>query len=101
MSEFNAPSPMKDHKELHALIDLSALGNIPWLCMVTSFNKDSEHISSWKQAKYEVWYYNPNIVVSNMLANPNFNGQFDFCPYIDLDEHQKQCWSNIMSGNIA
>ena len=62
---------------------------------------DKNNASPWKQKAYEVWYYNPNIVVSNMLANPNFNGQFDVHPYINLDEHQKRRWSNVMSLNIA
>lgn len=90
---------MKDHKELHALIDSSTLGDVPWQCMETFFDKGDT--SPWHQTAYEVWYRNPEIVVSNMLANPDFNEQFDVRPYIDLDEHQKRCWSNVMSGNIA
>jgi hypothetical protein len=105
LSELDAPGPMRDHKELHALKDSSTLGDVPWQYMVTCFDEDGEHTSSlptpWSQTKYEVWYHNPNTVVSNMLANPDFNGQFDVRPYIDLDEHQKRCWSNVMSGNIA
>ena len=82
LSESNTPGPMKDHKELHALIDSSALGNVPWQCMETFFDKDDA--SPWKQKAYEVWYCNPDIVVSNMLANPNFNGQFDVHPILIL-----------------
>ncbi|KAN0120453.1 hypothetical protein V8E52_004280 [Russula decolorans] len=81
--EFDAPGPMKNHGELHTLIDSSTLGDVPW------------------QYTYEVWYRNPEIVVSNMLANPDFDGQFDLRPYIDLDKHQKRRWSNVMSGNVA
>ena len=82
LSPTNTPGPMKDHKELHALIDSSALGNVPWQCMETFFDKDDA--SPWKQKAYEVWYCNPDIVVSNMLANPNFNGQFDVHPILIL-----------------
>jgi Plavaka transposase len=78
---------MKDHKELHALIDLSALDNVPWQCMETFFDKNNA--SPWKQKANEVWYCNPNVIVSNMLANSDFNGQFDVRSYIDLDEYQK------------
>ena len=100
LSEFDAPGPMKDHRELHTLIDSSMLGDVPWQCMVTTFDKDSNALP-WTQMTYEVWYRNPEIVVSNMLANLDFNGQFDVCPYIDLDEHQRRRWGNVMSGNIA
>jgi hypothetical protein len=92
---------MKDHKELHGLIDSSALGNVPWQCLETVFDEDSLRASPWTQTTYEVWYRDPDIVVSNMLANPDFNGQFEDRPYIDLDEHRKRRWSNVMSGNIA
>jgi hypothetical protein len=101
LSEFDVPGPMKDHGELHTLIDSSTLADVPWQCMVTVFDKDTRDASPWRQTTYEVWYRDPEIVVSNMLANPDFDGQFDVCPYIDLDEHQKRRWSNVMSGNIA
>jgi len=100
LSEFSAPGPMKDHRELHALINLSTLGNVPWQCMATKVNKN-KGASPWSQTIYEVWYRNPEIVVSNMLANPDFDGQFDVRPFIDLDEHHKRRWGNVMSGNIA
>jgi hypothetical protein len=92
---------MKNHGELHTLIDSSTLGDVPWQCMVT--NNDSVDLEKlpWAQTTYEVWYRNPKIVVSNMLANPDFDGQFDLRPYIDLDKHQKRRWSNVMSGNVA
>lgn len=41
------------------------------------------------QTQYEVWYHDPEAVVSAMLSNPDFEGQFDLCPYIDLDAHGK------------
>ena len=56
---------------------------------------------SWMQTSYEVWYRDPEIVVSNMLSNPDFNGQFDLRPYIELDANGKRRWTNVMSGNIA
>jgi len=104
LSEFDsdapASGPMKDHRELHALIDSSTLGDVPWQCMVATFDKDN-NAPPWARTDYEIWYRNPEIVVSNMVANPDFDGQFDLRPYIDLDEHKKRRWSDVMSGNIA
>jgi len=42
---------------------------------------------SWRHTTYEVWYRDLEIVVSNMLSNTDFDGQFDICLYIDLDAH--------------
>ena len=68
--------------------------------MVTMFDKDNNALP-WTQTTYEIWYRNPEIVISNMLANLDFDGQFDVHPYIDLEEHQKRRWSDVMSGNVA
>jgi Plavaka transposase len=102
MSDLGGNSPMRTHRELHALIDLSTLGDVPWQCMVASPSEDdNDDVPDWMCAKYEVWYHNPDTVVSQILANPEFDGQFDLRPYIDLDDHGQRQWSNIMSGNIA
>jgi hypothetical protein len=37
------------------------------------------------RSMYEVWYRNPDAVISAMLGNPDFEGQFDLRPYVDLN----------------
>jgi hypothetical protein len=86
---------------MYATIDSSVLGDVPWQCMVTEVPDVDEHAPSWKRTSYEVWYRDPEIVVSNMLSNPDFDGQFDICPYVELDANGERRWSNVMSGNIA
>jgi Plavaka transposase len=93
--------PFNNHEEMHTKIDVSKLGDVPWQCMVTNIPENVDESTPWMQTGYEIWYCNPEAVVSNMLDNPDFDGQFDTRVYIQLDE-DKQCrWSNIMSGNIA
>ena len=102
--EFDASqyAPFENHQDLYATIDSSTLGDIPWQCLVTGVSDDiDEHSPSWMQAHYEVWYHNPEAVISAMLSNPDFDGQFDLCPYIDLDGRGERQWNNVMSGNIA
>lgn len=95
-------SPFENHEDLYATIDSSTLGDIPWQCLVTQIPDDiNEHSPNWMRTQYEVWYRDPEAVVSAMLSNPDFDGQFDLCPYIDLDTHGKRQWNNVMSGNIA
>lgn len=36
-----------------------------------------------------------------MLENPDFDGEFDYAPYIDLDMNGERVWSDVMSGNYA
>jgi hypothetical protein len=102
MSEFGASSPLATPTEMHTLIDASTLGDAPWQCLVTKFPEiANEAVPVWMRTEYEVWYHNPDTVVPQMLSNPDFDGQFDLSPYIDLDEHGTQHWNNVMSGNVA
>lgn len=36
-----------------------------------------------------------------MLNNPDFDGQFDYTPYIQYDKDGQRQWKNFMSGNYA
>lgn len=95
-------APFKNHEELFSTIDSSTLGDIPWQCLVTEISDDvDEHSPKWMQTQYEVWYRDPADVVSAMLSNPDFDGQFDLSPYVDLDAGGKRRWNNVMSGNMA
>ncbi|KAG5640131.1 hypothetical protein DXG03_000990, partial [Asterophora parasitica] len=55
---------------------------------------------AWKSA-VEVWYRDPDIVIRNMLDNPEFDGSFDYTPYIRRDSNGARTWSDFMSGNYA
>jgi hypothetical protein len=104
LEEHNDPrgAPFKNHDALYATIDSSTLGNIPWQCFVIEIPDDiNEDSPIWMRTQYEIWYRDPEAVASSMLSNPDFNGQFDLCPYIDLDAHGKCRWNNVMSGNMA
>lgn len=102
LSVSGTPAPFKSCREMHAFIDSSLLGDSPWQCLVSRHpDGTDEHAPEWKRTSYEVWYRNPDAVVSAMLDNPDFRGQFDLRPYIDLDEDGRRRWSNVMSGNIA
>jgi len=94
-------APFKNHEEMHATIDASKLGDVPWQCMVTGIPEDIDERTPWMQTSYEIWYHDPDAVISNMLDNLDFDKQFDLGAYIDLGADGKRQWSNIMSGNIA
>ncbi|EDR13269.1 uncharacterized protein LACBIDRAFT_322804 [Laccaria bicolor S238N-H82] len=37
----------------------------------------------------EICYHDPDAIIWNMLDNPDFKGQFDYVPYIELDKSGK------------
>ena len=95
-------APFEDRGSMHAAIDSSTLGDVPWHCLTTGFSGGvDEGAPNWMHATYEVWYRDPDAVVSAMLANLSFNGQFDLRAYIALNSKGERCWDNVMSGNIA
>ncbi|KAI0282250.1 hypothetical protein BC826DRAFT_1093972 [Russula brevipes] len=99
-----ADAPFESHEHLYKTIDSSTVGNVPWECLVTSppqtDNSNSPAVG-WMKKSYEVWYRDPDAVVSMMLENADFDGQFDLRPYVELDSSGKRRWNNVMSGNIA
>jgi hypothetical protein len=101
LAEHDLPAPFNSHEEMYKTIDSCTLGDIPWQCLVTAVPEEAdEHSPAWMQKGYEVWYRDPNAVVTAMLGNPDFDGQFDLRPYIDLDASGKRQWNNLMSGNL-
>lgn len=102
MAGLDASAPFKSHNDLHSTIDKSALGDVPWECLMTRIPEDvNVSDPSWMRKSYEVWYCNPDAVVSAMLSNPDFEGQFDLRPYVDLNSDRTRRWNNVMSGNLA
>ncbi|EDR00932.1 uncharacterized protein LACBIDRAFT_333636 [Laccaria bicolor S238N-H82] len=86
--------PFTSYEHMYSSIDAIQLGDAPWKCFTPSD-------PSWKSAEYEVWFQDPEVIMTQMLDNPEFDGHFDYAPYIGLDKSGKRRWSDFMSGNYA
>lgn len=94
--------PFPSHGDLYEAIDSTALGDAPWSCLKTEVPKPIEAgTPSWKTKEYKIWYRDPEVVIRNMLDNPDFDGGMDYVPYVEVDESGKRRWSNFLSGNFA
>jgi hypothetical protein len=70
--------------------------------MKVSLNEElNDSAASWKKQEYEVWYRDPDTVLTNLLSNPDFDGQFDYQPYVETDEEGNRWFGDFMSGNHA
>jgi hypothetical protein len=102
MSSLGSAPFAKNHEDLYKTIDSSSLGDAPWKCLTAMIAEDvNEDAPSWMHMTYEIWYHDLDTVVSMMLSNSDFNGQFDLRAYVDIDAKGGRCWGNVMSGNIA
>jgi hypothetical protein len=48
---------------------------------------------------HDVWFRNPRTLVQNLIANPDFNGGFDYAPLQEYDMNGNHRFQNYMSGN--
>lgn len=94
--------PFHSFKDMYAMIDATQCGDAPWKCFSTTYSGPvTENAPSWQLTSYDVWYRNPAVVIANLLENPDFDGQFDYAPYVELDKNGDRHWSDFMSGNFA
>lgn len=96
--------PFNTSKQMNDTIDSSTLGHIPWenfSLRYTGVKPDQGPPPSWMQQEYEVWYRDPRELVKNMVANPDFNGEFDYTPFHEYDADGNHRFQDFMSGDWA
>lgn len=96
-------APFTSYEHMYSTIDSIEQGDLPWHSFSMSYEASDEAPAdtTWKQASYEVWYRDPTQVISMMLDNPDFCGQFDYAPYIESDARGLRVYSDFMSGKFA
>ncbi|KAH7917560.1 hypothetical protein BV22DRAFT_1108549 [Leucogyrophana mollusca] len=98
----NGSSPFFSHHEAYDAIDSIRAGDVPWQCLTVDPPDDlPSNAPAWKQSQYQVWYRDPDTVIKNMLDNTDFDGQFDYSPYIYTDSNGQRRWTDVMSGNFV
>ncbi|KAF8814457.1 hypothetical protein BYT27DRAFT_7219837 [Phlegmacium glaucopus] len=94
--------PFTSYEHMYATIDNINQGDAPWKSFTMSYAGElGPNAPSWQLEDYEVWFRDPDVVIRNMLNNPDFAGQFDYAPYIDLDKAGQRRWNEFMSGNFS
>ena len=95
----------KRNDNLLATIDSTLPGNVPWQGLSMSYNGPllqlDGDIPTWMGTSYEVWYRDPRKLLHNMLANRDFNGEFDYIPFREFDAKKRRRWRDFMSGDWA
>jgi len=94
--------PFDSYKHIYDTIDATHVGDAPWKSFQACVDVDlPDDAPSWRQRSYDIYYHDPDVVVINLLNNPDFNGQFDMTPYVHLDAHGHRQWSDFMSANFS
>ncbi len=95
-------APFSNHQALYQAIDEIRMGSAPWKCFETVVPEDlGRDAPEWQRRSYQIWFRDPDVVISNILADRDFEKEFDPAPYVDLDADGQRRWSDFMSGNYA
>ena len=90
------------HKDVYSTIDSTPLGDCPWETFSLQYNGEKpthNTAPSWMTASHDAWFRNPRTLVQNLIANPDFNGGFDYAPLQEYDTNGNHQFQNYMSGN--
>ena len=95
-------SPFSSHEYMYTTIDDIKHGDAPWKSFTISY---TGHLGpdppTWQLQDYQVWYRDPDVVITNLLDNPDFDGEFNYAPYVEMDKSGQRQWNEPMSGNFA
>ncbi|KAE9403476.1 hypothetical protein BT96DRAFT_1016915 [Gymnopus androsaceus JB14] len=98
----SSDGPFDNHKDLYSLIDNIVQGGATWKCFQSVVDESLPvNAPEWQKISYQVWYRDPDTIIANILANPEFRNDFDVAPYVHLDSAGKRNWADFMSGNFA
>ncbi|EAU93525.2 hypothetical protein CC1G_02755 [Coprinopsis cinerea okayama7 len=102
LMQHGSTGPFDSYQHIYDTIDMINDGNAPWKCFKANVNEDlGDDAPAWKNQEYEVWYRDPDTVLTNLLDNPDFDGEFDTAAYVEFDEKGQRRWSDFMSANFA
>ncbi|KAG2029542.1 hypothetical protein BDR03DRAFT_936818 [Suillus americanus] len=101
--QYDDSPPFASHRDLYDTIDSTPLGDVAWESFSMSYKgvKPAENVPPWMKATYEVWFRDPCLLIHNILANPDFDGEIEYTPYRDYDDNNQCCFKKNFSGDWA
>lgn len=102
MAKHDDLAPFSSHEDMYFLIDNIKHGDAPWKSFTTSYAGElGPNAPLWQLQDYDVWFRDADVVIRNMLDNPDLIGNFDYAPYVELDKAGNRRWNEFMSGNFS
>ncbi|KAG2110399.1 uncharacterized protein F5147DRAFT_745329 [Suillus discolor] len=94
--------PFANHVEMYNVIDSTPLGDVAWQSFTSEYNGalPEGDVPTWMTSEYDVWFQDPQILVHNILSNPDFQGEFDYAPLQEYDtSNGAHRFQDFMSGD--
>ncbi|KAH9939568.1 hypothetical protein B0H21DRAFT_812581 [Amylocystis lapponica] len=88
---------------MYAALDAIQQGDTPWQSFSAKYTgpipTDSDP-PPWMTAEHQIWCRDILTVIRQILANPEFDGEFNYSAYREYVNDERR-YSNVMSGNWA
>lgn len=101
LAQYGDIPPFSSHGNMYDDIDSTPLGDLPWESFSLQYNGTvpDDNTPSWMNAEYDVWFWNPQLLVHHILSNPDFDGEIDYAPLQEYSAAGTHRFQNFMSGN--
>ncbi|KAI9441589.1 hypothetical protein H4582DRAFT_2110402 [Lactarius indigo] len=87
---------------LYATIDATPFGDAVWQGFSLSYSgRRPDNTPEWMTKTYNVWHRDARQLLHNMLANSDFDNEFDYVPFREFDAQKRRRWRDFMSGDWA
>ncbi|KIK20654.1 hypothetical protein PISMIDRAFT_105376 [Pisolithus microcarpus 441] len=85
------------------MIDNACIGDVKWQSFTVKYTGDVvADPAPWMHDEYDIWFRDPNEVVWNMLANPEFANNMDLQLFHEYNMTDSTWWwQDFMSGDWA
>ena len=98
----NDEPPFTNAAGLYKAIDSTPFAGTPWQSFSLQYNGDEAGDAlSWMSAEYDVWFWDPHVLVLNLLSNSDFKANFDYAPYQEHTSDRVHQFQDFMSANWA
>jgi hypothetical protein len=103
LAKHHDEGPFSSHDNLYDTIDATPYGDVPWESFSVQYNGEIPEgdVPAWMTQEFDVWFRDPQTVVKNLLANPDFDNEFDYVPFQEHDMEGAHRFQDFMSGNWA
>lgn len=92
--------PFANHQDLLDTIDATPNGSVPWDSFTVNYcGPLPDDPPPWMLEEHEVWFRDAKQVIEIMLANRDYDGEFDYVPYKDFDEEGNRRYKDMLSGD--
>lgn len=95
--------PFANAPDLYNTIDSTPLGDVPWQSFSLTYNGELPDgpAPPWMTSEYDVWFWDPHVVIKNMISSPDYINHFDVAPIRNFDSNGEREYQHFMSGDWA